>query len=694
MARYEVKGTIKCIRREYAYFDKYTEHADGLMVGYDSPYPKTKQYAYVIRANGFEHPEGLSDEELEKVFVKIEVGEFDGSAIKRYGIIYKTISDENDLEEVSTRVSYIDHYNEFSQESENTTIEKEIEYSSSFTKVVDFFDPQKGFGMYGINSSGELTPDGYVDYAEIKNITFYAEYKDPEIVIKQELMSNGGFYSDGKYYQDINKSFNVSWEYNTVADHVIQETSIKVRIDKNGEDTQEWDVKDYTYSNGIGSVTIPEYIWRKIPCSGYLEITVVDNYGLTATKKMLFDVPYNKVEITKPVKDSILKFEEDNKIQWELKEVDGFQEYPAVSGYRVYLSYNEGATYDPVAEIVGDVREFTFPGGTLTDGILYVRVVAMYVNNTLEQNLRYGESRYIIKSDPKITTVSCDGKPIPTVSWGAVAQTSYQVKFGDYDSGAVYSSKNTHTVPYVFADGVYEVKVRTQNAAGEWSEWSEPIYAKVTNVPPELGITATAEKYGYWVKIVWRKNSGYADYILYRDGVPITVTDGGNSTDGGYIDKMTNGMSVYFVRGIKADGYYDQSDPVTVDASAKTDMLFAMGSDEVIPLQYTPVFPRKYNYASEMSVIYRWFAGRQKPISISSGQVSRSIPLSYIDKGRTLARKIAGMVGKTVVFKDSGGDMIVGVLNTVNAAMGRVSTTTFHITEVDYNERVAYLRRE
>ena len=85
---------------------------------------------------------------------------------------------------------------------------------------------------------------------------------------------------------------------------------------------------------------------------------------------------------------------------------------------------------------------------------------------------------------------------------------------------------------------------------------------------------------------------------------------------------------------------------------------------------------------------------------ISSGLLSRllpqtrTLPLSYIDKGRTLARKLLSYVGKTVVFKDSGGDMIVGVLNMANAGMGHVSTTSFQITEVDYNERVAYLPGE
>ena len=214
---------------------------------------------------------------------------------------------------------------------------------------------------------------------------------------------------------------------------------------------------------------------------------------------------------------------------------------------------------------------------------------------------------------------------------------------------------------------------------------------QITNIPPQLGITSTAEMAGYRVKVVWTKNNGYVDYIVYRNGVPIHVTDGGVSTEGGYMDSMANGVSAYMVRGITSEGYYDQSEEIKVNATVKTDILFMLGSDEILPLKYTPTFPRAYNYAAEMAVTYRYFAGRTKPVAITSGQISKSLPLSYIDKGRTLARKLLGYVGKTVVFKDSGGDMMIGIMNMVNAGMGNVSTTTFQITEVDYNERVEYL---
>jgi hypothetical protein len=275
-----------------------------------------------------------------------------------------------------------------------------------------------------------------------------------------------------------------------------------------------------------------------------------------------------------------------------------------------------------------------------------------------------------------------------------VAQTAYQVRFGDYDSGAVYSGDTQHKVPYIFADGVYEVSVRTQINTGEWSEWTAPIYVQITNVPLGAGIKAAARVEGYKVRITWTKKTAYQDYIVYRNGTPIHVTDGGSATEGGYMDKTANGVTVYTVRGVASSGYYDETEPVTVDAAAKTDVLVIIGTDEIIPLRYTQSFPRKHGYVADMPVTYRYFAGREKPIAIMSGQIERTIPLSYADKGRELARKITKCLGKTVMFKDTGGDTITGILGQVEARMGRVSVTTFKITEVDYNEQVEYIQRE
>lgn len=563
-------------------------------------------------------------------------------------------------------------------------IEKLIRYGISFNAAQD---------------SGETEFEVYIEKA---NAVF--EYYDPEIqptvTIRKDLMPNGGFYPEERaadYYQYVDKPFALAWEYYQEAGIAIKTTEITVHTyaTNDGTPAKDWKITDYSYSGNTGTCVIPENVWKRLPCGGNIEITVTSEYDKSGYVILAFDVPFHRVQITKPENDTTIRHEAENLLSWNLLENEQYIAFPEVSGFQIQLSTNSGATFDTFAETSGDARNYNFQRDTLPLGIIYIRVVAMYDNGKVSQNLMFGEVRVVVGADPATTTVTCDGKPLPTVSWKSVAQTSYQVRFGGYDSGAVYSSEKFHKVPFFFADGVYEASVRTQISTGEWSDWSEPIYVQVTNKAPGLGITVTAERTGFRVKVVWTKNSRYKDYIVYRNGIPIHITDGGISAEGGYMDAMANGESEYMVRGIMEDGYYDQTETISVDASVDTDILFVLGTDEILALKYTPVFPRTYNYAAEMAVTYRYFAGRSKPVAITSGQVSKTLPLSYIDKGRTLARKLMGMIGKTVVFKDSGGDMIVGILNVVNAGMGRkVSTTTFQITEVDHSERVAYLPGE
>lgn len=554
-----------------------------------------------------------------------------------------------------------------------------------------------------VTISGKITIQAY----------YYEETSEPEIYVTTENDNESGFSMpelnvrpNGNviWYQRIDRDLRFRWDYMQPF-HGQMGYEIGIEDVNDYPDTSE--IETILVGTTQNYVVIDRKLWQKmvkIDNAGnvvfLLWIRVTSNKGKNSEWKYIqIHFKFHSLEAKSPDEGTIWRGEDKNTIEWETNLPMVYDDepqdiVPTISGHAVYISADDGATYAEFAELTGQNTTYVFQENTLPPGKLIWKTVPLYDNNTVA-SVYSAESSVVVRVSAATGAVKCDGKPLPTVSWEAVAQTSYQIKFGDYDSGAIYSSAKSHQVPYIFADGVYEVMVRTQIPTGEWSEWSEPVYVQITNVPPKLGITATAELAGYRVKVVWTKKSEYADYIVYRNGVPIHVTDGGISTEGGYMDNMANGTSVYMVRGITSEGYYDQSAEITLDASVDTDILFALGTDEILPLKYTPVFPRPYNYAAEMSITYRYFAGRSKPVAITSGQISRTLPLSYIDKGRTLARKLMGMVGKTVVFKDSGGDMIIGVLNMVNAGLGRkTSTTSFQIMEVDYNERVEYLPGE
>lgn len=364
------------------------------------------------------------------------------------------------------------------------------------------------------------------------------------------------------------------------------------------------------------------------------------------------------------------------------------------SGFRIEYSLDGGAVWSILAdEIAANTYTYTIPAGTMGSGQFDWRIVAKYVDNTYTQPIIEPDevSRFVYRTNPTTSSVTCDGKPQPTVSWTSSEQKSYQVRFGDYDSGAIYSSAKSHTIPRFFADGNYPVQVRTQVASGEWSDWSETIYVAITNTAPEDVITLTAERDGDAVKLVWSctYDTTYIQYIVYRNGVPIHKTDGGKKL-AGYVDNLAVGESVYFVRGITAAKNYYQSATKTVDATPATDLLYDVDAGTYIRLRYTVSSPTTVTYSRQIGVSYQYFAGRAEPVAIVNGRIERSTTQTYGSRTRELTDKIDAMTGRTVLFRDTRGGGIYGVIEQVQTVHGRIHSVTFTVREVYHNERVEY----
>lgn len=125
------------------------------------------------------------------------------------------------------------------------------------------------------------------------------------------------------------------------------------------------------------------------------------------------------------------------------------------------------------------------------------------------------EFTFVVRENPSSSSVTCDGKPIPTVSWVSSAQAAYQVRFGDYDSGARVGSETSFTVPRIFRDGAYPVRVRTASSAGDWTDWTETEYVTVENVEPsgEFDVSAAQEgtvpvlSWGGGVALEWEQGA-------------------------------------------------------------------------------------------------------------------------------------------------------------------------------------------
>lgn len=461
---------------------------------------------------------------------------------------------------------------------------------------------------------------------------------------------------------------------------------------------------DATPTNGV--LTLPPSIWRGMEYAApgeagadgraynYIRLQIqaksaagVYSEPLTIQTKNVL----REVRITKPAQDSVQIANAGIKIAWDLVGGD-YLSMP--SGYDMLISYDGGAIWQTAVEnISGSATSYTIPAETIHSGAVLWRLRQKFVNNTLVQpTIGAGaRSRFTARYNPTAAAVTCDNLPQPTVSWTSSEQKSYQVRFGDYDSGAIYSSAKSHTVPRFFADGNYPVQVRTQVASGEWSDWSEVIYVTITNTPPDDAITLTAVRDGDAVKLLWycMYNATYVQYIVYRNGVPIHRTDGGKNM-AGFVDNLAIGACTYFVRGITSTKNFYQSETKTVDATPATDLLYDVGAGTYIRLRYTVSSPTTVTYSRQIGVSYQYFAGRTEPVAVVNGKIERSTTQTYGSRTRELADKIDAMTGRTVLFRDTRGGGIYGVIEQVQTVHGRIHSVTFTVREVYHNERVEY----
>lgn len=381
---------------------------------------------------------------------------------------------------------------------------------------------------------------------------------------------------------------------------------------------------------------------------------------------------------------------EDIVLTWSVSAVDGLAIGSYPTKYDVDYSTNGGESWISLAkkatiERVAQKYSYTIPANTLPEGVIKWRVRG-YASYSLSGEYTidyYGEETFVCKIQAGTSTVTCDGKPQPTIGWTSSAQVAYQVRFADYDSGAVYSAAKSHKVPKIYADGLYPVQVRTQASNGKWSEWTDVKYVQVTNSAQSDAVTLTATVTTHAVALSWVDAGTSAKYIVYRDGMAVYA-----GTAKTYTDVGANGETKYFVRAVKSTGYYAQSATVVVDATPQNDCLYDADNAVWIPLRYS-LSQRVRNYSRSGQVAYKHYAGRTKPIAYNSGYVTRQISAEYAFKTRDEALRLNNTVGRVMIYKDTRGGVLIGVVDDVRIAVyARIYSAQLTITEVDYKEEV------
>jgi len=377
------------------------------------------------------------------------------------------------------------------------------------------------------------------------------------------------------------------------------------------------------------------------------------------------------------------------------------------TGERVVIAKKAAKAVDD-----GLTATYTIPADTLAAGTWDVTICAApaasanYYGNDDEFWTTGQTVRYTVKENPTAGGVTCDGKPVPTVSWESSAQAAWQVRFGDYDSGARAGDETSFTVPKIFSDGAYPVRVRTASQAGEWSEWTDTYWATIRNVPPEGRVLLSAETVAGNVRLTWTEEQVYTEPLLTSESEPL-MTSGGNiilasmvaalsdhyavfrdgkliavTADEFYTDKTGGGeYQVIALTGM----YYIPSNIVDLWPHIACDLISSDGGETWIPLKYTPDLKSEPEEV-RTEITYYYYAGREKPIAVNTQQKSRSKSFSYRFKRRRDAQALRALNGCEVILKTSRGERIWGVVEDMTYTDAHVVTVSFSIRETDEDE--------
>ena len=199
--------------------------------------------------------------------------------------------------------------------------------------------------------------------------------------------------------------------------------------------------------------------------------------------------------------------------------------------YDLQYSLDNGSSWTTVKS--HEVTQTTTTSLTLTNAGVYKWRVRTYNSNDVAGE--WAEASFVnnVPATPP-TNLSVNTKGRPTVSWASVSQTAYQIQFLQnntvvYDSGAIYSTQNSHFVNQYFNDErSYTVRLRVYNALGETSEWVETGYQQPSVNDVSFTIS-NAENGGTVITV--EQSDVFAKYYLLRNGKPIAEITGGSYTD-------------------------------------------------------------------------------------------------------------------------------------------------------------------
>lgn len=520
-------------------------------------------------------------------------------------------------------------------------------------------------------------------------ITYISPISAPVLTADKDKMNGGAFVGE-TYVHQPGASFRVSWNYSQEANNAMK--SGKVSFLQEGKVLAEFE------QSTPEDVVISADLWGELPTEGVIRLYARTEekggeYG-AATQDIPFRVAYRETVSTSHMPEGSIDSDTDIALAWNNDKIasgDTVCSNPVF--WKVWVTAGDSSQGVLIREPKVTVTHEILSG---LESIL-VRIETYYTEDGVVGT--YGDNGYTMRlwvrqvaEAGSVSVVTDDYgtvPPLPVVTWESTLQTAFRVKFGEFESGAIFGDATSYAVPMVFQDGTYPVQVSVQDKNGSWRAWTSPIYAVVRNRETDAVCETEIRIQCGRVLLDITGEGDAVWYAIYRDGKLIGQVNYSGMVQ--FSDPWINGYAVYEVLAVTSDGYYATTGEMPITLVLSDDVLTVSGRD--IALRYTEKVPTEYNYKSSEDIKTMHFSKRKYPVAFHTGHFTRSISLAYGDPTGELARVMEEIEGAEVFFRDVEGGSIYGVLNKLNVRRSALGcAVSFEITETDRGDEIQFRR--
>lgn len=472
-------------------------------------------------------------------------------------------------------------------------------------------------------------------------------------------------------FVDPSKDFRFEWKiaptlhlYNPMT----SQSSAQFRIRKKGEEeTQTTDISGATAFHIIPANTLEAsaYEWQ---------VSVTTDDGRTATTEWQEFTTVDGTSSAKIIRPNLITLDGSavNRFEWE----HTISTASLPRGYEIQYRESDSQWQTLIDQKQTDQTYYDVPANTLPAGNLEWRV-RTYNSNLTPGNWSDSASIIVRSAPPAPIITSVTSSPRPVISWQSEGQIQAEVRIND-NTRSVLSAAKSYRWEDFLPDGFITVNVRVKNQFDLWSPWASA-QTTIKNTPSgQITLSASVSNYAVSLSI----NSTYPQNYIYRDDVLIgkAVKREGVDTAFTYLDDTALGSHSYYAMGVDDQSNYQQSERITEKVSVPFGVIGELKALSWIELKRKRGSYPSHDIKRSYPVTMVYYSGNPLPVAHVSNELDASHTLEFTTD-KTTADHLENLTGKTVIYKDVRGDLIIGVLVSVECSRDRATDVKLLIEE-------------